>query len=311
MEPRATKSADSRLAGESYFAWSDWERTHLEQGHSAHTIKTYSVALGGLAAFHETDDILSLTRRQVSDYLLSMTNLISRNSRLVILRAFYGYAVREHYINADPTDGIRAPKKVTKLVPVLTDAELQAMISLYAGKNDFVSIRNEAMLRLFCEPGTPRASEMSNIDLDHYDRAASRVAILNGKGGVDRVIPLSALTNRALGRYLRARAAREQKLGHPASPALFVTHRGKRMGRNGIYGMVRETGAALGIENAFPHRIRHSTFADYNQASGNVNYEMYLYGWRTSKMPELYGAADRARRAVDSAAELNRGARFT
>src|SRR5580692_1793593 len=184
MEPRATKSADSRLAGESYFAWSDWERTHREAAHSEQTIKTYSIALGGLAAFHETDDILSLTRRQISDYLLSMTNLVSRNSRLVILRAFYRYAVKERYINADPTEEIKAPKLVRNNVPVFTDEQMQAMINLYKGKDDFLSVRNEAMLRLLCEPGTPRASEITNIDLDHYDRGTSRMAILDGKGGV-------------------------------------------------------------------------------------------------------------------------------
>jgi integrase/recombinase XerD len=116
-------------------------------------------------------------------------------------------------------------------------------------------LRDRAALELLYGGGL-RVSELTGLrpgDLD-LERGLVRV---EGKGGRQRIVPTGRLAAEASLRYL---ARGRPFLGKQQEPAAFLLNaRGRRISRQGVFGIVRGHAAAVGIEQPVtPHVLRHS-----------------------------------------------------
>jgi integrase/recombinase XerD len=128
--------------------------------------------------------------------------------------------------------------------------------------------RNRAVLELLYSLGG-RASELADLCVEDVDLAQCR-CVLNGKGGKRRVAFLTPRALAALQSYLtesRHFLAQRSRNGPP--PWLILSHRGRRLSRESIFGIVRTYvwRAGLPKKAAHPHAIRHS-FATALLANG-------------------------------------------
>ena len=57
-------------------------------------------------------------------------------------------------------------------------------------------------------------------------------------------------------------------LAKPGEPAFFVNTRGQRLHRSSIYQMVRDRGAAAGVQGLHPHLFRHRRIGDVVERLG-------------------------------------------
>ena len=242
----------------------------LERGLSDNTRKAYLADLESFASFLRSKRVSSwnsVTRRQVLDYLMSekerglRVNSISR--RLVAVKIFFRYMQQEGMLARNVTEAMDSPKLWRVLPGVLSMKEVERLLLAPSGDNAF-ALRDRALLELMYATGL-RVSEAADITLDdlHFDSGYLRCV---GKGKKTRVVPFGRKAKDRLMLYLesgRPRLAGQKRVGH-----VFLTYRGKKFTRKGIWKLIRQYAGKAGIQKPVsPHTLRHS-FASHLLANG-------------------------------------------
>ena len=220
------------------------------------------------------------------------------------VRRFYNYLVADELIAVSPLAKIPEPRESGKPIdiPEMDDIrKLLATCKPAQGKPGFYDLRDEMIIRIFCEAGGARCGEMAGLPLDGLDLGSDVVQIC-GKGGKWRAYPLSAKTAKAADRYLRARKE------HPyAKSDRLVLGQAGPMGPSGIWQMIQRRCKQAGIEPIHPHQFRHAA-ADRAKSAGMSDGDMKrLFGWSSNAMLDRYGSAHADRRAVEAARKLSLG----
>jgi integrase/recombinase XerD len=222
-------------------------------------------------------------------------------ARHLAVRRFSKWLAAEGELPADPLDGMRPPKLDSKVVPVLSDDQLRALLRACEGRT-LRDRRDEALVRLLAETGL-RAGECVALRLDDVDVLGGTLLVRRGKGGAGRLVPFSAQTARALDRYLRLRR------GHVLADtsALWLGEQGRGLGYDGLYRTLRKRARAAGIVNFHPHVFRHTAASRWLAAGGSEGGLMTVAGWKRRDMIDRYAATTRASRAVEEARRLDLG----
>jgi integrase/recombinase XerD len=217
------------------------------------------------------------------------------------LRQFSRWMAEEGELDADPLLGVRPPKLDSKVVPVLDERQLRALLAACHGPS-FLDRRDEALVRLMVETGL-RAGETVALELDDVDLRGGTAIVRRGKGGRGRVVPFGPQTARAIDRYLRLRR------GHLLAddPFLWLGDRGKRFGYAALRKVVVRRGELAGITGLHPHRLRHTAAHRWLAAGGTEGGLMAVGGWANRSMLDRYGSAVAAERAAEEARRLGLG----
>jgi len=181
----------------------------------------------------------------------------SRARRLVAIRSFFRYLLRNGLLARDPAADIRAPK-VTHAEPYyLQEDEYIALLKGATHHRDpFIVLRDQAMIATFLGTGA-RVSELIHADRKDVDVHAKRIR-LHRKGGDTQTLPLSDGVIAYLQPYLKERRHRAH------CRAAFVSVRGLRLTQQAISSAVRRCAAAarlplilgLGPSSPLPERLR-------------------------------------------------------
>lgn len=209
--------------------------------------------------------------------------------------------VDEGELDENPMKTLSPPQPQMKPVPVITDAELGAVLKACKGR-DFRDRRDEAIIRMLLDCGL-RVSELCGLRIRDVN-LDQEMAIVTGKGNKVRPDYYSARTTAALDRYLRTRGA--QRWSH--LEAFFLTQRGA-MSPDGVRERMQVRGAMAGIEDLHPHRFRHTFAHDFLMAGGQERDLKRLAGWSSDIMLERYGASVADERAKSAAHRMKRGDR--
>jgi integrase/recombinase XerC len=177
--------------------------------------------------------------------------------RASTLRRYFGWARRVGAVTNDPTAGLSAPRGEARLPRVLHPDELRSLLRepVSAGPDGARDLRDKALLELLYGSGL-RVAEASALDVGDLDLARGRVRVW-GKGGKQRIVPLSEPAADALRRWL---ADGRGGLATGASPAaaLFLNLRGRRMTPRDA----RRVLDRRAVAPTHPHALRH-TFATH------------------------------------------------
>lgn len=253
-------------------------------------------------AAHTLDgDLTEVTKNDIKAYVVWMKEVARKrngdpysegyiNNQFRAIQQFYKWLAAEEDI-ANPILDIAPPKVHQKLVPVLEDGQIDALLARYEKKADFDSRRNYALIRLFLYSGV-RLAEMTRIRVDDLSLETGSAKV-TGKGNKQRIVKFDAKTVKALDRYLRVRA--KHKMAKLDALWLGSNHR-PPVTPNGIRQLVRKAARDIGF-HLFPHQFRH-TFAhvwlDSGESEGDL---MELMGWTSPQMLRRYGASARSARA--------------
>jgi site-specific recombinase XerD len=177
--------------------------------------------------------------------------------RASALRRYFGWARRVGAVTSDPTAGLSAPRGEGRLPRVLHPDELRALLdeSGPGGPHGASELRDTALLELLYGSGL-RVAEATALDVDDLDLAQRRVRVW-GKGGKQRLVPLSEPAVDALRRWL---ADGRRELATEASPAaaVFLNRRGRRLTPRDARRVLDRRATAP----THPHALRH-TFATH------------------------------------------------
>lgn len=124
--------------------------------------------------------------------------------RLSALRQFYRFAVSENIRKDDPTSTIDSPKQTRTLPKTLTEAEVSHLIKTAANMGGSNSLRLVCLIEMLYSTGL-RVSELVGLPASAVSDGA-QFLIIAGKGGRERMVPLSEPAQKAVSNYLRLRA---------------------------------------------------------------------------------------------------------
>lgn len=141
--------------------------------------------------------------------------------------------------------------------------------------------RDKAIILALVDTGM-RASELCALTIADYDARRGRLHIQHGKGDKARYVIAGKRTQKAIWRYLISRD------GAKADEPLFTTDSGKKLDRKYLYQLVSRTGERAGIDDAHPHRLRHTFAVSFLRNGGNVKLLQELLGHETLDMVMNY-----------------------
>ena len=270
------------------------------------TIKSYRDGVRRFLAWCETEGVDPvLDRPTVSAFTASLLDSgaepATARSRQLAVRRFSAWLADEGEIERDELIGIKPPKLDTKVVPELTEGQLRALIRACQGR-DFRSRRDEAIIRLMAETAA-RAGEVVRMTVDDVDLKEGMAVVRRGKGGKGRRVPIGPQTARAIDRYLRLR--RSHRLAD--SPALWLGDRNREFSYWALYWALVRRAQAAGIEDFYPHMLRHTAAGRWLDAGGSEAGLMAIAGWSRRDMIDRYTRATSERRAVEEARRLRLG----
>jgi site-specific recombinase XerD len=282
-----------------------WTVALQAAGRSPQTVRTYTAGVRAFLAWaanqeHATDLDRASVAAFTAHLLAAGAQPATANSRHRAVRRFAAWCAAEDG-QPDPLAGMAQPRLDRKVVPVLTTAQLAALLRACAGRS-MRDRRDEALVRLMTETGA-RAGEILAMNTTDIDLTHQTAVIRRGKGGKGRIVPYSPQCALAIGRYLRLRRA------HPlaASPALWLGDRGRGFAYYGLNDALKARAQAAGIAGFHLHVLRHTAASRWLAAGGSEGGLMAVAGWSSRDMIDRYTAHTAAARAADEARTLNLG----
>lgn len=281
------------MSAEQLFAQSQayWDFLRIEKQASPHTLSNYQrqlkaicqmLAEKGLEQWQDVDS--SVVRWLLSQSHKQGLSAKSIGLRLVALRQFLAFLVRQGVLVANPATGIKSPK-VGKHLPKNIDAEQISQL-LNIESDEPMDIRDLAMMELMYSSGL-RLSELQGLDLGDMDLATQEVRIL-GKGNKERIVPIGSKAVTALKRWLAARLQFA-----PQNNAVFLNKRGGRLSHRSIQLAMQKWGKKQGLSSHLhPHKLRHSFATHMLEASADLRAVQEFLGHSSLSTTQIYTHLD-------------------
>ena len=267
------------------------EHLRSERQVSTHTLDGYRRDLLKVLALCEKNAVATwpeLDTRTLRAFIARL-HALGQSSRslarlLSAVRGFYQYLGREGLCRHDPAAGLAAPKGERRL-PRALDADRTAQLLDGAVEDDFLALRDQAMLELFYSSGL-RLSELVGLNLTELDLPAGLVRVL-GKGNKTRDLPVGRKAREAIEAWLPLR-----RLVSPTDDALFVGRQGKRLTPRAIQLRVRQAGVRELGQHLHPHMLRHSFASHMLESSQDLRAVQELLGHADIATTQVYTHLD-------------------
>ena len=277
------------------------DHLRVERGLAPNSILAYGRDLGRLAGFAEGrgGDPLSLRQQDLSEFIGSLRaeGLSGRSVARSVhaLRGFYRYAVREGRLRDDPMENLRAPRSFRPLPRYLTPAQVEALLAA-PDTSTPLGLRDRAILEVLYATGL-RASELIGLRPQDLDL---EVGILTcfGKGSKERLVPFGSQAQSWVRRYLAEVRGRHPRPG----PSLFLSQRGARLSRMGLWGIVRKHAVTAGVQGVLtPHVLRHSFATHLLERGADLRALQAMLGHADISTTQVYThiSRERLRRIYD------------
>ncbi len=245
------------------------EMLAVERGAAQNTLDSYGRDLrhftefkGSAIAEAAADDIRSYLAYLEREGMAESTAA----RRLSALRQFYRFLNAEGMRADDPSSAIDSPRRVRPLPKVLTEVEVEQLLKAARTYKGAEGIRLVALMELLYATGL-RVSELLMLPYPAI-QAERAFVVVKGKGGRERMVPLSEPAIKALEQYdtVRSRFVRR-----PADANWLFPSRSKggHLRRQRFSQLVKELALEAQIDPAkvSPHSLRHA-FASHLLANG-------------------------------------------
>jgi integrase/recombinase XerD len=227
--------------------------------------------------------------------------------RISAMRQFYKFLLVEGIRQDDPTAEFDTPRLGRPLPKILTETEIKALIDAARNWPEEEGTRLSCVLELLYATGL-RISELVTLPLAAA-RRDPRFLLISGKGGRERIVPLSEPSRHALGEYL---LCREHFLpGSRPSRWLFPSWgRAGHLTRQRCGQLLKELALAAGIapDRLSPHVLRHAFASHLLDHGADLRSVQQMLGHADIATTQIYThvQTDRLRKLVETAHPLAR-----
>lgn len=197
----------------------------------------------------------------------------TRARRLSAIKQLYRFCFEEGFRADNPAVQISGPGRDKRLPKTLSTEEVDRLLEAATahGRSPAERERNTCLMQLLYATGM-RVSELVSLPLSSA-KGDPRMLLIRGKGGKERMVPLSPPARAALRDWLKTREAMEDEArvqGKSTSTFLFPS-RGKsgHLTRHAFYVLIKELAVEGGVSpsKVTPHTLRHA-FATHLLANG-------------------------------------------
>jgi len=209
------------------------------------------------------------------------------------LRRFLRWAREVGLSGAEPDIRVREKTRARRLPRAIPEAKLAAALDGIAAASDPDAERDRAVLELLYGSGL-RVAEARDLDLADVD-PYSRTVRVRGKGGRERIVPLTGDSLRALEKLVAARGLVPGP-GPDGRRAVFVNARGARLSVRTLRRIAqRRLPASAERGGASPHALRHSFATHLLDGGADLRAVQELLGHARLSTTAVYTHVTRAR----------------
>ncbi|HWK68623.1 MAG TPA: site-specific tyrosine recombinase XerD [Rhizobiaceae bacterium] len=274
------------------------EMMSAERGASDNTLSSYRRDLedaadylagrqGGLAAAGAPD-----IRAYLDDIAARGFAATSQARKLSALRQFFKFLYAEGLRPDDPTGTLDAPKKGRPLPKTMSEAETGRLLDRAAEEaeaeapENLAARRLHALVEVLYATGL-RVSELVGLPVTVALRD-ERFFVVRGKGGKERMVPLSDAARRAMRNWL---AVRSSVPALAESPWLFPAssqsgHLPRQVFARELKGLAARTGIATA--KISPHVLRHAFASHLLQNGADLRAVQQLLGHSDISTTQIY-----------------------
>lgn len=229
----------------------------VERRASRHTLRAYGTELERLVADLGGPPVgwpgIDLDR--LRRFLAQRGAGVGRRSlgrTVAVLRAFFGHLKRQGDIAVNPATPLRTPRFRLTLPRYVAEKEMTRVLGAGRPVEDARAARDAVLLEILYGSGL-RASEAVGLDWRDVSFAQRQVHVRAGKGGKDRIVPLTGAARTAL----RALADVTRSATTGAHP-VFLGTRSTRLDVRSVGRIVARAMRDAGAAEVNPHALRHS-----------------------------------------------------
>ena len=243
------------------------------KNYSENTIKSYNYHLNCFFDFKKDIQIDKLSSQDINDYLNKISEdnfgFSYQNQAINSIKFFFKYClnrkVKDYLV-------IRA-KKEEKLPKILSIEEVQRII------NSISNTKHKAIVLLLYSTGM-RVSEIINLKIKDIDRDRMVINIIDGKGKIDRTVPLKENVLKFLREYYKE---------YRTKIYLFEGQIKEQYTAESIRSFLKKYANISGIKKeVYPHIFRHS-FATHSLEIGiDLKIIKQILGHKNIKTTEIY-----------------------
>ncbi|MFC0530441.1 site-specific tyrosine recombinase XerD [Phytohabitans kaempferiae] len=273
----------------------------VERALSANTLSSYrrdldryvtTLTAGGVA------DLESVTPGHVAGYVAALRGGDSEHPPLSAasaaraasaVRGLHRFAVREGLVADDVSRDVRPPVPPRRLPKALDVSDVERLLGA-TGEASALEVRDRALLEFLYGTGA-RISEAVGAVVDDLDLDEG-TALLHGKGGRTRLVPVGGYACTALRAYLTG-ARIELAAAGRGTPRVFLNARGGPLSRQSAWTILHRTAARAGlpVEGAravSPHTLRHSYATHLLDGGADVRVVQELLGHASVTTTQVY-----------------------
>ncbi|WP_417483123.1 site-specific tyrosine recombinase XerD [Maricaulis sp.] len=192
--------------------------------------------------------------------------------RLSAMKRFYRFLLSEGRRSDDPCTPLHGPRQGRSLPKILSEADVDALFAATAELPGPSGLRTRALLEILYAGGL-RVTELVSLPLSAFIQT-ERCIFVTGKGGRERLVPLTASALEAMAAYREVRAAHlpPAKSGSQKAQRFLFPSRTAKSGhltRERFAQILQELALAAGLDpgRVSPHVLRHA-FATHLLARG-------------------------------------------
>ncbi|MGL4636601.1 MAG: site-specific tyrosine recombinase XerD [Beijerinckiaceae bacterium] len=277
------------------------EMQAAERGAAKNTLEAYARDLGDYAAFlaSQQQDLLTAQTLHIRAYLadLDARGFVATSAarRLSAVRQLHKFLYAENERGDDPTTVINGPRQGRSLPKVLTVDEVDTLLSTAAEgaedasrtqKERLATARLSALLELLYATGL-RVSELVSLPVNAV-KTSTLMIVVKGKGGKERLVPLTDAAKAAVARWRKLRDASE---AFASSPYLFPAESESGHLPRQVFGRDLKTVAAyagISSERISPHVLRHAFASHLLQNGADLRIVQQLLGHADVATTQIY-----------------------
>ena len=263
-----------------------------ERGAAANTLAAYRRDLEG--AGEVVGELASASRDDLARLGAAWSALApaSLARKCSALRQFYGFLVDEGLRADDPSPALPRPRARRPLPRLLDHGEIARLFAQAedeAAAETPAAVRLLALLELLYGSGL-RATELVSLPLAAVPRDAPFLTV-TGKGGQQRMVPVSGRASLALRRWLALR--------EPGSKWLFPS-RAAHLTRVRLFQLLRGLAGRAGLDPAklSPHVLRHAFATHLLEGGADLRVLQTLLGHADIATTQIYTHVD-SKRLID------------
>ncbi len=271
------------------------EMMSAERGAAENTLQSYRRDLEDAAGHmaREPGGLAAASSATIRAYLDSIARrgfaASSQARKLSALRQFYKFLYSEGLRQDDPSGPVDSPKKSRSLPKILSEAETGNLLdhaSQSAASGETAALRMHALIEVLYATGL-RVSELVSLPVGVAMRD-ERFFIIRGKGGKERMVPLSPKARTAMRAWL---GARNRDKAMEQSPWLFPSSSETGFLPRQVFARDLKTLAAqagIAAAKVSPHVIRHAFASHLLQNGADLRAVQELLGHSDISTTQIY-----------------------